>query len=172
MLLKKQVQKTWAEGRTVIVMIEKDFSWFRPPSFSLLSAWMGGCWYMAHRYIMAWLQGWRFSQHKKMIWLKRCLWMPVPMQRNNLAFLFNRLTEPTEVLCKYMQAFQGNCENATCLWRQSLYLYYTTEELCCGKRFCATTEVHSPRTNVQLSVEEKKLFWELFIMTIIVLLLV
>ena len=50
--------------------------------------------------------------------------MPVPMQRNNLAFLFNRLTEPTEVLCKYMQAFQGNCENATCFWRQSLYLYY------------------------------------------------
>ena len=35
----------------------------------------------------------------------------------------------------------------------------TTEELCCGKRFCATTtEVHSPRTNVQLRVEEKKLF--------------
>ena len=34
----------------------------------------------------------------------------------------------------------------------------TTEELCSGKRFCATTEVHSPRTNVQLRVEEKKLF--------------
>ena len=37
-----------------------------------------------------------------------------------------------------------------------LVLHY--RRVCSGKRFCATTEVHSPRTNVQLSVEEKKLF--------------
>ena len=119
---------------------------------------MGGCWYMmALRYSMAWVQGWRFSQHRKMIWLKKCLWMPVPMQRNNLAFLFNRHTEPTEVLCKYMQAL-GKLWKCYMLMKAKLLVLCYRRELLWKTFLCDDWGSFTPHRNVQLGVEEKKLF--------------